>query len=161
MKPFFLSWKNKHLPSLPFCVLTILLFQLSCKKAENTQEKEIAQFEQVNGSYKGNIYKWSRDYDSTFTQIIEKRDTTFNVAADLNVNVNQNIIEFGNVNYIFHDELNTLLGKDTIDALFNASTHPYHSIRIIRSSQFVRVFTSSYAPSGPGAYTIIEEYYKN
>lgn len=137
-------------------------FLISCKKRSEVLDNNIQLLESLNGSYTGNIYKWNRGYDSSGINIIETFDTVYNVKSDLEIKVANNSIKFGGVAYNYHDDLNLLLEKDTIDALFDLSTLSLRSIKIIKSDQFVRVQQSGYSPNGgPWAYSIMEEYHKD
>ena len=140
-------------------ILLFLMFTLSLSC--NKKSKKIRLWEELNGSYSGNIYKWTRDYDSTHQNVVETRDTIFNVNSELDMNFAANTISFGGIQYKYHDDLEALLDKDTIEALLSYSNLPRQSIRIIRSSKFVRVGESGYSPiGGPWAYSIAKEYYK-
>lgn len=142
-------------------ILLFLMFTLSCNK-KDLKDQKISLWEELNGSYSGNIYQWNRNFDSIGINVVETFDTILNVNSELNIKVETNKISFGGIEYNYHDDLNVLLEKDTIDALLNYITLPYQTIRIIRSSKFVKVRTSGYSPSGgPWAYSINEEYYKN
>jgi len=138
-------------------LMVFLIFTFSCNK----KAKKIKLWEELNGSYSGNIYQWNRNYDTT-GNVVETYDTILNVKSVLDIKIERNTISFGGIEYKYHDDLNELLDKDTIVARPDYSTLPYKSIRIIRSNKFVRVGESGYSPmGGPWAFSIAEEYYKD
>lgn len=139
-------------------IVFMILISFSCKRDGNSEKNPL---EELNGTYSGAIYKWNRNWDSTFTNVVETFDTLKNVSGELEINVASNTIKFGNVIYPIHDTLFKVINKDTLVALMSYSTHPYRSITIINSSKFVKVWESSSASTGPWAYSIVEEYYKN
>lgn len=151
----------------PYKLLIVLLPYLfvSCKKDKitgNCPGEHVKVIELLNGSYTGTIYKWTRDFDSTHQTVVETFDTIYNATSFLALNEDSNSIKFGGILYQYHDDLILSCDKDTINGVKQYTTNPYHSIAIIKSEQFVRLYTSAYSSSGgPWAYTQIEEYYKD
>lgn len=145
-------------------LLTAITFIVSCKNKTNSiaPNERVKSFELLNGTYTGTIYRWERDYDSTHTQVIESFDTLYNVTSILEIDEDSNLIKFGGVLYLFHDDLIANANKDTIKGLMQYTTHPYNSIEIIKSQKFVKLVSSAYSSNGgPWAYSQTDEYYKD
>lgn len=146
-------------------VLIVCSFGLcySCKKKEIKTPPPVATeaWEQLNGTYKGIIYKWNRNYDTDHVHVVEFFDTIRDVSASLEINIRANKISFGGVEFPYHDSLYSFRNRDTIFAIFDPNFSPYRSILIVRSQKFVQVYTNHYAKDGgPLAFYINENYYR-
>jgi len=141
--------------NLNLVFLVFVLFSLSCNKID----RRIKLVEQLNGSYTGNRYNWSRGYDSTHTKVIEKFDTIRNVICKLQIDLKSNSIRFNDYPYDNHRDLNLLLDEDTIIAA--SGYYQPSTIMIVKSSKFIRYHYSKAGSSGPWAYSITEEYFRN
>ncbi len=135
---------------------------ISCGKKEEQTIATGNHYDFLQGGYIGNIYRWHRDYDSTHTNIVESYDTSYNVKADLVIDENSDDVIFDGTDYYEHYNLKTLINNDTIlAARMNNLYHTYVRAKIIQSLKFVEIKEAYYSSTGPLAFTVTAEYYKN